>query len=90
MAEIHSPLEVVADLSAVSANMTSEQCSGSSDLGVNVGGLIAIIVFYVAVLLVSCYHYETYSYVNEQNNAKLRLESGQAGRQEIRKRTQSR
>ena len=61
MAEIHSPLEVLADLSAGSANMTSEQCHGGSDLGVNVGGLIAIIVFYVAVLLVSFFHYETYT-----------------------------
>ena len=61
MAEILSPLEVLGDLSAISANMTSEHCNSSSDIGVNVGGLIAIIVFYVAVLLVSFYQYETFS-----------------------------
>ena len=40
-------------LATTLANLTSEQCFGSSELGVNVGGLVAIIVFYVAVLLVS-------------------------------------
>jgi len=53
--EGQSPLGVVADLTTLAttaANLTSEECFGSSELGVNVGGLIAIIVFYVAVLLV--------------------------------------
>ena len=44
---------VTTTLATTAANLTSEECFGSSELGVNVGGLVAIIVFYVAVLLVS-------------------------------------
>ena len=57
MSEGQSPLGEAANLATTMgtslANLTSEECFGSSELGVNVGGLIAIIVFYVAVLLVS-------------------------------------
>jgi len=56
MSEGQSPLGEAANLATTMgtslANLTSEECFGSSELGVNVGGLIAIIVFYVAVLLV--------------------------------------
>eukprot|EP00092_Neocalanus_flemingeri_P106012 GFUD01135966.1.p1 GENE.GFUD01135966.1~~GFUD01135966.1.p1 ORF type:complete len:607 (+),score=99.83 GFUD01135966.1:58-1878(+) len=56
MAEGQSPLGEVAGITTTMgttlANLTSEECFGSQELGVNVGGLIAIIIFYVAVLLV--------------------------------------
>ena len=53
MSEAVAPLDLTTILPTSLANLTSEECFGSSELGVNVGGLVAIIVFYVAVLLVS-------------------------------------
>jgi len=55
MSEGVAPLDVnglTSTTAATLTNLTSETCFGSSELGINVGGLIAIIVFYVAVLLV--------------------------------------
>ena len=34
-------------------HLTSDECLDSSEVGVNIGGLAAVIVFYLAVLLVS-------------------------------------
>ena len=56
MSEGQAPLDLTgltSTMATTAANLTSEECFGSSELGVNVGGLVAIIVFYVAVLLVS-------------------------------------
>ena len=39
------------------SHLTSDECLDTSEVGVNIGGLAAIIVFYLAVLLVSIWDY---------------------------------